>query len=159
MIYSSNGSKGANSTFEEWKLYIDAALEVGGWATFCLHNVCNTGKYYNLDEEYAHQLFSYTNKENIWVANYTDALMYYSEWSTATTFAEFIDGKIYVTLSDGEDDALFTEALTVKVTVPESWKTVTLDGKTLTVNTDESGESFVYVDIVPDSGTVILSGN
>ena len=104
-------------------------------------------------------LFSYTDKENIWVASYTEALMYYSQWSTASAFAEFIDGRIYVNLTDGEDDGVFTAALTVKVTVPDSWTEARIGDKTLSIMTDEGGERYVYADIVPDSGEVIISGN
>jgi hypothetical protein len=53
---------------------------------------------------------------------------------------------------------LFNEALTVRVTVPTSWNICVVNGSTeLEVKTDSTGEAYVLVDIVPDSGAVVLT--
>ena len=58
-----------------------------------------------------------------------------------------------ITLTDEETDSRFDEALTVKVSVPDSWNSakLTTGGKTttLTIHTDEDGSRFVYANIVP----------
>ena len=62
---------------------------------------------------------------------------------------------IEVKLDDKEEDARFDEALTVKVTVPESWSSakLTTGGKTanLEIYVDEDGSHFVYANIVPSA--------
>ena len=48
-------------------------------------------------------------------------------------------------------------ALTVKVSVPDSWSVVACGGDTYEVIKSEDGTSYVLIDIVPDSGTVTLT--
>ena len=56
-----------------------------------------------------------------------------------------------VTLTDSEDNTVYDEALTVKVYVPATWEAASMNGEALTVEKDAFG-SFVYANIVPDSG-------
>lgn len=145
-----------------WLEYIDYARESGGWAPFCLHRIVpdtdTETSYLNIFLSQAEELFAYANAKNVWIANYTEATKYYTEWSTAEVTSVYDNGTVKVTLTDGENDELFDEALTVKVTVPTSWDVCIVNGATeLTVMTDASGEAYVLVDIVPDSGAVTLT--
>ena len=99
-------------------------------------------------------LFSYTDRDDVWVANYSEASKYYTEWSTARVDIQNVDGKLILTLTDNENNDVFDEALTVKVTVPSNWTECLVDGVEAEVIKTELGESFVYVSVVPDSGTV-----
>ena len=101
-------------------------------------------------------LFKHAAEKNVWVANYTEAALYYAEWASADVDVEYTDGKITVTLTDANDNSVYDEALTVKVTVPPSWSVVNVNGETVEVLSDEDG-SFVYLNVVPDSGSVIIS--
>ena len=67
-----------------------------------------------------------------------------------------MDGKIRVTLTDSEDNTVYNEALTVKVYVPATWDGAVMNGEALTVHTDMAG-SYVYANVVPDSGTVEIT--
>lgn len=151
-----NGNKGANG-IENWTAYIDHAIEQGGWACFCIHEIRNdaAGHYILVDD--ADALFGYVKDKNVWVATYTEAMLYYSEWSTAKVSSEYRDGKIYVTLTDGERDDVYDMALTVKVSVPDSWNTVEYNDELIEVLENEDGTRYVYVDVVPDRGEVEIS--
>ena len=145
---------------ENWKKYIDYATDVGGWAVFCLHKIIADGTddtNIHIFESQADELFRYTDNENVWVATYTEATKYYTEWSTAEVSVECNDGVISVTLTDAENNEVYDEALTVKVTVPTGWTECIVGDKTVEVMVDENGESFVYVNIVPDSGVVTIT--
>jgi hypothetical protein len=64
---------------------------------------------------------------------------------------------IKVTLTDEEDNSIFDEPLTVKISVPATWTSAQLNGETLTVHKDASGNRFVYANIVPDSGVQYIT--
>jgi hypothetical protein len=155
MIVSGNSANGG----EYWKAYIDHAIEKNGWAPFCIHNMYATDSsgHYILQKD-AESLFAYTADKNVWVATYTDASNYYIQWSTSTVTTAYENGKITVTLTDKEDDELFKDELTVKVSVPSIWDTATVNGQTLEIHRNADGTSFVYVNIVPDTGAVEVIG-
>ena len=127
---------------------------------FCIHYIVPDGDPivdFQITQSQATTLFDYTKSKNVCVANFTEATKYYSEWSTAEVSAVCENGVIKVTLTDNERDDVYDVALTVKVTVPNAWKSCIVNGgEAIDVMVDESGASYVYVDIVPDSGVVTL---
>lgn len=145
---------------EQWKTYVDNANSLNGWAVFCIHKISEsaTSGHYIL-EDAAEELFAYTAGKNVWIANYSEASLYYSEWSSASVSTEYNGGSISVTLTDNEDNAIFNEALTVKVSVPASWSNAVASGTALEILTNPDGSHYVLADIVPDSGTVTVSAN
>lgn len=155
-----NANKGENG-IENWTAYIDHAIRKGGWACYCIHAMSKpeeAGGHYIYESD-AEELFRYSDDKNVWVATFTDAMLYYLEWSTATAKAEFENGVVKVTLKDKEPDELFNMPLTVKVTVPSAWKGAVCDGETLEAYTDDNGNKCVYVNIVPGSGPVEITEN
>ncbi len=151
---------------EYWTNYIDKAAETEGFACFCIHNIrgdTHTGSGHFIYQSQADALFGYVNeRDDLWIATFEDAMLYYNEWSTATVSATaYRDEKITVTLSDSENDEIYNMPLTVKVEVPDTWvKAVATQGQrveTLPIYTDDDGVCFVYVDIVPDSDDMILT--
>ena len=144
---------GPNDNKALWTQFIDNAADNNGWATFCIHKITPSASsgHYILESD-AEALFAHAASKNVWIANFTEAGLYYAEWASAEVTTSYEDGKISVTLTDAEDNTVYDEELTVKVYVPATWTTATMNGETLTVHTDESG-SFVYANIVPDSGT------
>lgn len=136
-----------------WTQFIDNAAANNGWATFCIHKItpsASTGHY--ILESDAEALFAHAASKNVWIANFTEAGLYYAEWASAEVTTSYEDGKINVTLTDDEDNTVYDEELTVKVYVPATWTSAYMNGEALTVQNDGSG-SFVYVNILPDSGT------
>lgn len=159
--YNANPEGIVNGDISNWTDYIDAALELNGWACFCIHmmieNESESG--HNITEAQAEMLFKYALERNIWIATNTEATLYFSEWATANIETEFENGEISVTLTDAERDDVYNVALTVKVSVPDSWTGATSGDATYEVKKAEDGSSYVLIDIVPDSGTVTLTAS
>ena len=156
MILNAN----AGENIENWTAYIDHALEQGGWAPFCIHLITKTeSNTHHILQSQADALFAYTASlgDRVWVATYTDASLYFCEWSTAKVNCEYADGAVKVMLTDEENDEVFNMPLTVKVTVPKSFRDgAVVNGETLEVYKNTDGTYYVLVDIVPDSGAVAI---
>ena len=157
--YNANPEGLVNDDISNWTDYIDSAIDLNGWACFCIHMMIEkeSASGHNITEAQAEMLFKYALDNNVWVATNTDAILYFSEWSTSSVSAEYTDGKINVTLTDNERDDVYNMALTVKVSVPDNWQSATDGADTYEVLKDSNGVSYVLVDIVPDSGAVTLS--
>lgn len=141
-----------------WTQFIDNAAANNGWATYCIHQItpAPVSGHYILESD-AEALFAHAVSKNVWIANYTEAFSYYTEWASAEVSAVYENDTVKVTLTDDEDNTAYREALTVKVAVPASWAAAEANGKTLEVYTAEDGTFYVLVDIVPDSGVVTLT--
>ena len=106
-------------------------------------------------------LFKHANDygDDIWIASYDEAARYFLEWSTASVVAEVKEGNVIaVTLVTEETDERLNLALTVKVEVPDSFDSVTVNGEALEIKTDTDGTKYVLVDVVPGE-TVLLEGS
>ena len=143
-----------------WTQFIDNAAANNGWATFCIHQItpAPVSGHYILESD-AEALFAHAVSQNVWIANYTEAFLYYTEWASANASVVYDGNAIKVTLTDSEDNATYNEALTVKVTVPASWAAAEANGEMLEIYTAEDGTFYVLVDIVPDSGVVTLTAS
>lgn len=162
--YNANPDGVVNDDISNWTAYIDAAIAMNGWAGFCIHDIrpssaSSSPNGHRITEDQAEALFAYAAGKNIWVATYTAASMYYAEWSTATVSSVYENGTVKVTLTDKEDDEIFTEALTVKVSVPATWTSAIYGSEILEVHRNSDGSAYVYVNIVPDIGVVSISAN
>ena len=146
-----------------WTDYIDTAVEMGGWAAFCFHNVKpnthtgTTGHF--VYESQADAVFAHTeqlSQENkVWVANFTDACLYVFERATSEVGAYIdVNGDVVVSLDDKEDDEIFTMPLTVKVALPTGKSVATLNGEAITTFT-ENEVTYVYVNIVPGNSITL----
>ena len=162
--YNANPEGVKNDDIVNWTDYIDAAITMNGWAGFCIHDIrpasaTSSPNGHFITESQAEKLFAYASSRNIWVATYTAASLYYSEWSTAKVTSSYENGSVKVTLTDNERNDIYTEALTVKVSVPATWESAEANGETLTVHKNLDGSAYVYVNIVPDTGAVTISAN
>ena len=163
MIVTENRNSGGHWSeggIDNWTAFIDHAIEQKGLAAYCIHNIIanpTSHSGHNISEADAEELFAYALSKNVWVAQFTDAVMYYSEWSTSNVTTEYENGKVMVTLTDGEDNEVYNMALTVKVAVPANWDSAKLGGKTLEVFKNTDGSSYVYANIVPDSGVAEIT--
>lgn len=152
-----NANKGSN--IDNWTAYIDHAISQNGWACYCIHKMINEENGHFIYQDDAEALFDYAASKNVWIATYSDASLYYLEWSSAAVNCSYKDGKITVTVKDKENDDIFDMPLTVKVTVPSDWTSASVGGETIIVNTDSNGNKFVYVNAVPDGASVIIEKN
>ena len=148
-----------------WTNYIDTAVSMNGWAVFCIHNIkpdtykATSGHY--IYESQADSLFAYVenlaNGNKVWIATFSDALIYANERSSATTEAYYDGEKITVSLDHEEAGEYYDMPLTVKLALPSGMTSASLDGEILDVFT-ENGINYVYVDVAPKT-SVTLSVN
>ena len=164
------GSTTSSSTNEEclavgiqnWTDFMDTAIETGGWASFCIHEIrpdTYKGSDHHIYESQAKALFSYANSygSDAWITSYNDAAKYYMEWGKTTVSSTLYDNKVIaVELETDITDARLDMELTVKIDIPESWAGATLGGEKLHILSDENG-SYVLVDILPGSSVQITA--
>ncbi|MBQ8381026.1 MAG: hypothetical protein IJY18_03950 [Clostridia bacterium] len=146
-----------------WTDFMDTAVETGGWASFCIHEIRPddwTGTDHHIYESQAKEFFAHANAygERAWIASYDEAAKYFLEWSTATVTTELLGGKtITVSLTTEETDERMDMPLTVKVSVPDSWSAAALGDSALEIMTDDDGNRYVLVNVKPGA-TVAISG-
>jgi len=143
-----------------WTAFIDHAIDQGGWASYCIHKIVTPDKqtgHYILEKD-AEELFRYSASKNVWTATFTDALIYYSQWSTATVKCVMENDAVKVTLTDREDNELFNMPMTIKVSVPKEWATASCNGAELEIKYDYNNKPYVYVDVTPNSDSVLITG-
>ena len=101
-----------------------------------------------------------SKKEQIWVGLFREVACYGMERDTAKlNVTKNAAQEIRLTLSDDMDDRLFTYPLTVKLRLPNAWKTVsaTQGGKMIEATVVEHGGGrFALVKAVPDKGEVSI---
>ena len=102
------------------------------------------------------------HEADFWVGTFTAVATYGQQRDTAKlTSGKNTAKQISFTLSDDMDDTLFAALLTVKVRVPDGWKSVSAqqgDAKLAAAVISHEGGQFVLVQAVPDKGEVVLSG-
>ena len=98
-----------------------------------------------------------SHKDEIWFGTFPACAKYGQSRDTAELTSKRTGDKIVINLRDRMDDELFDEPLTVKVRLPDGWKTVrakqgkgTVPARLVT----HDGAIYALVDIVPDRGEV-----
>ena len=145
-----------------WTDYIDTAVEMKGWAAFCIHTIkpdthdTRSGHY--IYQTQADKLFAHTQKladENkVWIATLSEGMIYANEWSSASVEAYTDKDKVVVSLDHKEEGAVYNMPLTVKVALPAGKTTATVGGKALKTFT-ENGKLCAYVDVAPFTSVTI----
>lgn len=101
------------------------------------------------------------NRDNLWIGLFADVAKYGQERDTATLKVESADdAKITFLLNDEMDDSYFNYPLTVKVRLPDGWKSpvATQRGKAVEARLiTHEGASYALVQAVPDAGLVTLT--
>ena len=100
-------------------------------------------------------------KDRIWIGTFPAVAKYGQERDTATLRTVSSDAKrIALSLADRMDDKLFDEPLTLKVRLPDAWKSVraTQGGKAIAATfVSHDGAPYAFVDAVPDRGEIVLA--
>ena len=154
----------------EWIGYVDEAIEKNGIIVYLFHNIESADSGNTVSQAKASTLFKYIGEKKaegkVWVADFEEASLYAEEYRKASVTAVQNETAITLTVTDEwEDNTLYNQELTVKLEITDAtWRTVRClyaDGtaNVLTVNKDEDGNAYVYVNVVPDSGSVILYQN
>jgi hypothetical protein len=87
----------------------------------------------------------------LWVCRYDDVMKYAQERDTAKLSCKLDGNKIRISVTDDMKDDVFNFPLTVKVRLPDGWKSVS--GGTFI---EHNGKPYALVDVVPDRGEVVL---
>ena len=153
----------------EWIGYVDEAIEKNGIIVYLFHNIENSDSGNTVSKTKASTLFKYISEKKaegkVWVADFEQASLYAEEYRKASVTAVQNDTCITLTVTDEwEDNTLYNQELTVKLEITDdTWNTVRClyaDGtsRIAIVNRDADG-AYVYVNAVPDSGSVIIYKN
>lgn len=145
-----------------WTDYIDTAVEMKGWAAFCIHTIrpdthdTRSGHY--IYRSQADELFAHTQKlaadNKVWVATLSEGMIYAIERSTASVDA-YVDGdKVVVILDHKEEGEYFNMPLTVKVSLPAGKTSASVDGNALKTFA-ENGKTYAYVDVAPKASVAV----
>ena len=167
--YNTDGTTTKDSSIEAcqsadikyWRDYIDSAKENGDWACFCIHvikedaSTSRSGHY--IYQSQADALFGYADSlsDELWIASYTDAAIYYNQWSTATVDAKtYLDEYVTLSLTLGEASQIYDMEMTVKVSIPNDWNSAKVGERELEILEDDSGK-YVLADIAPGESITI----
>lgn len=127
----------------------------GGWVSTHYHAI-GSGK--DSLDGYLSELVPYLSSGELWAATFAAAAQYGQERDTATlTMGTVGTDLITFTLTDQMNDLLFNQALTVRIKVDATWQNVRAyqNGQLCTARVvTEDGETYLYVDAVPDRGEV-----
>jgi peptidoglycan/xylan/chitin deacetylase (PgdA/CDA1 family) len=100
------------------------------------------------------------NKDKLWLGTFCEVSLYAQERDTAKLeVTENTSSRVGFTLTDRMDDNVFDGPLTVKVRLPDKWKTVagTQAGKPTAARfVEHEGKPYALVQAVPDRGPVVL---
>ena len=97
--------------------------------------------------------------ERLWVCRFDDAAKYGQERDSATLTSALKGDKVEFTLTDRMKDDIFDYPLTVKVRLPDGWKSAkaTQGGKPVAVRfVSHDGAPYALVEAVPDKGSVTV---
>ena len=100
-------------------------------------------------------------KDRLWIDTFPAVAKYGQERDTATLKTVSSDAtRIVLSLVDRMDDTLFDEPLTLKVRLPDAWRTVRAEqgGKPVAVAfVEHAGAHYALVDAIPDRGEIVIS--
>ena len=134
-----------------------------GWANVFIHFI-NNGKDFDTNPfnvAYGKVLEFYNQHRNeLWTGFIDDVVLYGQERDTATVKTdEATNEKIAFTLVSKMEPTIFDYPLTIKVRLPDAWKTVAASQKTATLPAQfvlHEGRPYALVKVAPDRGQVIL---
>jgi hypothetical protein len=185
LVYSASddtGYKLYHVTLGSYEKYINYLVENGSWTIECLHEIEGA----TISVTYASTIskFEHLKKAGIWCGSWHQVTLYGKEYVTSNVeVLESTDSQIKLNLTDGMDDFLFNQALTIKVDIPDNWTSVTAtqagniiplvtnaeykDDMTVVTCTiinelvdAEAGtyNKYLCIDAIPDGGEIVITG-
>lgn len=185
LVYSDSddtGYKLYHVTLGSYEKYINYLVENGSWTIECLHEIEGA----TISVTYASTIskFEHLKKAGLWCGSWHQVTLYGKEYITSNVeVLESTDSQIKLNLTDGMDDFLFNQALTIKVDIPDNWTSVTAtqagniiplvtnaeykDDMTVVTCTiinelvdAEAGtyNKYLCIDAIPDGGEIVING-
>ena len=101
----------------------------------------------------------YVEQGLIWNAHFEDAVLYMRERETASIMLEYKNGVISIVLTDEMDNAVYNHKLTLKVKVPDGFKTVKItqgDEVSYAEVKHDGKDAYVLANLLPDNGLATI---
>jgi VCBS repeat-containing protein len=141
---------------------IDLAETSGQWLVIGFHGLDGTG-YGPVTEERFRQFIEYMTTKNVWVGTLSAVVKYIRERDSANLSVLFSVGEeLVLDLTDGLDDAIYNEALTIRSEVPATCASALVEqGDTFTTVSSvlEGTTQVIYYNAVPDRGEITILCN
>ncbi len=152
---------------------LDNYINKNGWYVPYIHQVGDVSgaemSYYVIDKFFAY-IAECEARGDVWVTTFSDATKYIRECQNVTSSIRYDGECIYVKLDMAEmtednlplSEDVFNHPLTVKVKVPATFEEVCYNASGSRVSSNvftENGETYVYVDVVPNTGEVEVSAS
>lgn len=154
------GDQGLN-TPEALNQKCDEAATMNGWCVFLLHGIDDDGGYSPITSPtLTSHLTRIREQGHFWVAPFGQVFQYLKQRQNAIiTETSSNKQRIELTLTDGLDNTLFNQPLTITKAIPNNWKkaSVTQNGQNVTYKTHvNNGQRYVVFDAVPDAGGIVI---
>jgi peptidoglycan-N-acetylglucosamine deacetylase len=155
------GDQGSVNSMEHFAQTFEQAETSNGWCVFLLHGIDNDGGYSSLASDVFRQSLTFLdqNRENYWVGTFIDVVRYIKQRDAVTLFqTDSTDNRFVVKLTDGLDNEIYQQPLTIRRILPESWSgevKVQQQGKLLECRKlDIDGKTYLEFSAVPDTGDI-----
>lgn len=155
----------SDKTAEQLNANIDKAIKDKNWYSVLLHGVNDTApetKNNNINKDVCEAHFNYigSKSDKVWAGSLNEVTAYIYEKQNYDITVNWIrENAMSITLTDTLDDSRFDFPLTFKVNVPNHWETVTVtqNNESAEVSANvQNGKNYVYINVVPDKGIIIL---
>jgi len=135
---------------------------INGWCVFLIHGIDNDGGYSPTQSTAlkSHLEYMKQHDDKFWIAPFGDVAKYIKE-RNSVNIKETTNSKNSISFqaTDNLDNTVYNFPLTIKRTLPKSWKSVTIvqNGRKLTHQVIAKGTSkYVTFDIVPGNGKITI---
>jgi peptidoglycan/xylan/chitin deacetylase (PgdA/CDA1 family) len=140
----------------------DLAEQSGAWMIAGFHGFDGT-EYGPVTEEEFRQFLSHISSKNLWVDTFGAVTRYIRERGSASLrVVSNSSGKMVLSLTDGLDDILYDEELTIRSEVPSDCTSalVAQGSQSTTVpSVSERSTRIIYFDAIPDRGEITITYN
>ena len=160
------------ATIGSYENAIDTLVTNGAFTVECLHSLGSGSIYSSYNSTISK--FEYLAKRGVWAPSYQDLVLYLKEAESAKIeTVERTDKSITVNVTDELDDYIFNYAITVKVDINDSWKSVVVTqngveiplvdistyraSKNMSTISCAIEDGYLYVDVIPDGGEVVIT--
>ncbi len=150
------GSTGWNNVRNILDRNLYRGMQYRGWAMIFAHGVSANPELFTRTFAFLEE-----NRKDLWIGLYTEVAKYGQERDTAELkVVASTPEQITLLVEDHMDDSYFDFPLTIKVRVPDDWKTAQAvqSEKSIPANLiKHEGASYALIQAVPDAGLVSLS--
>lgn len=156
------GTEGSINTRAHFIQKNEETLAAKGWCVYLLHGVDDDGGYSAISSSVLKESLAYLdeNRDKYWVATFVDVVKYIRERDQASiTEIKKTSKQIQLELSDGLDNEIYNEAISIERTLPAKWKdaTVKQNNQALQSELVSMGKTnSIRFNAVPDAGIIYI---